>query len=100
VIERLGGGGPPLGMFGSSEYPKAEATVGHGDLLVLFTDGFTDLRNDADEYFGEERILSSVQEHRTRPLKEIASVLLNEGMSFSASPQPEDDLTLFMVRFR
>jgi hypothetical protein len=99
-LERLPGGGPPLGMFGHVEYPAGDSSVSSGDLLVLFTDGFTDLRNDTDELFGEERILRSVREHRTRPLKEIASVLLNEGMSFSARPQPEDDLTLFLVRFR
>lgn len=99
-IDRLGGGGPPLGMFGNSTYPALDAPVRSGDLLVLFTDGFTDLRNATDELFGEERILKFVREHRTRPLKEIASVLLNEGLSFSVSPQPEDDLTLFLVRFR
>jgi len=99
-LQRLPGGGPPLGMFGNVEYPAGDTVVSAGDLLVLFTDGFTDLRNETDELFGEERILGSVREHRTRPLKEIASVLLNEGMSFSVTPQPEDDLTLFLVRFR
>jgi hypothetical protein len=99
-LQRLPGGGPPLGMFGNVEYPAGDTVVSAGDLLVLFTDGFTDLRNETDELFGEERILGSVREHRTRPLKEIASVLLNEGMSFSVTPQPEDDLSLFLVRFR
>jgi sigma-B regulation protein RsbU (phosphoserine phosphatase) len=99
TVDRLGGGGPPLGMFRGSSYPASDAAVSPGDLLVLFTDGFTDIRNAADEMFGEERIVRSVTQHRTRPLKEIASVLLNEGMSFSATSQPEDDLTLFLLRF-
>jgi hypothetical protein len=38
--------------------------------------------------------------HRARPLSEIASMLLNEGLSFSATSQPEDDLTIFLLRFR
>ena len=100
AIERLAGGGPPLGMFGTTDYSSAGAAVHSGDLLVLFTDGFTDLRNASDEWFGEERILRTVQEHRNRPLKEIASLLLSEGMSFSVTPQPKDDLTLFLVSFR
>jgi serine phosphatase RsbU (regulator of sigma subunit) len=100
LVERLGGGGPPLGMFGNSTYVAAESDLGSGDLLVLFTDGLTDLRDASDELFGESRILESVRQHRTRPLKEIASVVLNEGRSFNATPQPEDDLTLFLVRFR
>ncbi|MBI4473615.1 MAG: serine/threonine-protein phosphatase [Acidobacteria bacterium] len=100
TIDRLKGGGPPLGMFGSAEYPACDTRVQPNDLLVLFTDGFTDLRNTNNEFFGEERILHFVKEHRQKPLREIASLLLNEGMSFSSTPQPEDDLTLFLVRFR
>jgi serine phosphatase RsbU (regulator of sigma subunit) len=99
TIERLKGGGPPLGMFGNSVYCAAQAEIGCGDLMVLFTDGLTDLRNASDDFFGEERILESVQRHRRQPLQEIASVLLNDGKSFSAVPQPEDDLTLFLLRF-
>src|SRR5262249_33698815 len=59
-LERLTGGGPPLGMFKNSEYPVATTEVHRGDLLVLFTDGLTDLRDSTDELFGEERILESV----------------------------------------
>jgi Stage II sporulation protein E (SpoIIE) len=100
VVERLTGGGPPLGMFKNSRYPEAETQIRSGDLLVLFTDGLTDLRDTHDELFGEERILQSACKHRDRPLKEIASSLLNDGISFSSPAQPEDDLTLFIMRFR
>jgi hypothetical protein len=100
VVERLAGGGPPLGMFRNSEYASAETKVHSGDLLVLFTDGLTDLRDGKDQLFGEDRILQSVWKHRERPLKEIASQVFAEGIRFSAPAQPEDDLTLFMMRFR
>ena len=99
-VERLSGGGPPLGMFRNSVYPAAEMPIRSGDLLLLFTDGLTDLCNSSNQVFGEEKILNVVREHRSRPLKEIASTVLNEGMSFSCATQPEDDLTLFMLRFR
>lgn len=99
-VERLSGGGPPLGMFRNSEYLAQDKEIRPGDLLLLFTDGLTDLSDSADQLFGEEKILGSVREHRSRPLKEIASAVLHEGLSFSAAPQPEDDLTLFMMRFR
>src|SRR3989449_916667 len=73
---RLSGGGPPLGMFKNSKYPTGAAKVESGDLLVLFTDGLTDLRNQSDEFFGEERILDSVASNRHAPLREIAKVVL------------------------
>jgi len=30
----------------------------------------------------------------------IAAAILQAGLNFSASPQPENDLTLLMMRFR
>jgi serine phosphatase RsbU (regulator of sigma subunit) len=87
-------------MFKHSEDPVSNASVQSGDLLVLFTDGLTDLRNAADEFFGEERIIRSAQERRRQALKDIASEVLNEGMSFSSTPHPADDLTLFLLRFQ
>jgi serine phosphatase RsbU (regulator of sigma subunit) len=98
-IARLTGGGPPLGMFENSRYPTGAAKVQTGDLMVLFTDGFTDIRNSSDELFGEERILDGVASNRNAPLKEIADALLSEGIAFSATPEPEDDLTLLLLRF-
>jgi sigma-B regulation protein RsbU (phosphoserine phosphatase) len=76
-----------------------DSAVESGDLLVLYTDGLVDLRNSQDEFFGEERIRRAVTGQRDRPLSEIASSLLAEGMAFSNAPCPEDDLTLFLVRF-
>jgi serine phosphatase RsbU (regulator of sigma subunit) len=99
-IERLKGGGPPLGMFKNSQYPAESVEVRSGDLLILFTDGLTDLRDAGDDFFGEERILQSVWRNRDLPLKEIASEVLKEGIAFSDPAPPEDDLTLFMMRFR
>jgi serine phosphatase RsbU (regulator of sigma subunit) len=98
-VEDLPGGGPPLGMFKQSSYPTYESETKSGDLLVLFTDGLVDLRDPQDEFFGQERIRRAVTDQRARPLTEIASFLLTEGMAFSAAPHPEDDLTLFLVRF-
>src|SRR5262245_51655341 len=98
-VEDLPGGGPPLGMFKQSRYPTLDSAVESGDLLVLFTDGLVDLRGPQDEFFGEERVRRAVTGQRDRPLSEIASSLLAEGMAFSDTPHPEDDLTLFLVRF-
>jgi len=99
-IERLTGGGPPLGMFKTSHYAAEKTEIRPGDLLVLFTDGLTDLRDATGQFFGEERILQSAWKHRDCPLNEIADVVLQEGINFSAASRPEDDLTLLIMRFR
>ena len=38
--------------------------LGAGDRLVLFTDGLTEARDEADEEFGEDRLLAAAVAHR------------------------------------
>jgi sigma-B regulation protein RsbU (phosphoserine phosphatase) len=97
---RLTGGGPPLGMFGSSTYIAKTAPVRAGDLLVLFTDGLIELRNEQDEFFGVERVLAAIRARRDLPLRDLAREVLGTAARFSHKSQPDDDLTLFLMRFR
>src|SRR6185436_21084417 len=62
--ERLGIGGPVLGVLPDAEYEKASISLGAGDRVVLFTDGLTEARNEADDEFGEDRLLESAIAHR------------------------------------
>jgi phosphoserine phosphatase RsbU/P len=96
----LEGGGPPLGMFQTSTYTVSSAPAKRGDLLVLFTDGLVDLRNAAEEFFGLDGILQAVLDCRHLPLSDLAKDVLACAARFSHDPQPEDDLTLFLMRFR
>jgi serine phosphatase RsbU (regulator of sigma subunit) len=97
---QLPGGGPPLGMFRDSTYQRSSDRVAPGDLLVLFTDGLVELRNPQDEFFGLEGIRRAVVRSRTLPLPELAGAVLGQAASFSESRPPDDDLTLFLMRFR
>jgi serine phosphatase RsbU (regulator of sigma subunit) len=99
-VSHLGGGGPPLGMFPTSDYVASSATVAPGDLLVLFTDGLVELANTADECFGVEGACRSALAHRHRPLPELASEILAAASVWSGRSKLEDDLTLFLMRFR
>ncbi len=96
----LTGGGPPLGMFEESSYEIESCQINSGDLLVLFTDGLVEMRNAEDHFFGREAIAQAVGQRRHLPLKQIATEVLAIATSFSHSPRPEDDLTLFLMKIR
>src|SRR4051794_5009054 len=49
AVERLGEGGPVLGVIPDADYGQAHVALGPGDRLVLFTDGLTEARDGADE---------------------------------------------------
>jgi sigma-B regulation protein RsbU (phosphoserine phosphatase) len=66
------------------------------DLLVLWTDGLVDARNDEGEPFGEQRLLASVCARRTDPPETIVAAVLEEATAFGA--HPTDDRTLLVLR--
>jgi hypothetical protein len=96
----LKGGGPPLGMFRSSQYCTRSAAMKPDDLLILFTDGLVELRNPREDFFGVDGILDSVRSGRALPLRELARDVLTSASRFTGQSQPQDDLTLFLMRFR
>lgn len=96
----LSGGGPPLGMFQNSSYALQSCRMEVGDLLLLFTDGLVELRDAQDQFFGVDGILEAVVARRTLRLKDLARDVLAKAAKFSSKPQPDDDLTLFLMRFR
>jgi sigma-B regulation protein RsbU (phosphoserine phosphatase) len=96
----LSGGGPPLGMFRATSFEPRTAAIVPGDLMVLFTDGLVELRNESDEFFGVAGIENAVTENRRAGPRELARAVLAAASDFSSSRPPDDDLTLFVMRFR
>lgn len=66
-VLRLGEGGPVLGVFPDWTYDHQTLTLNPGDRLLLFTDGVTEVRNDNDEEFGDDRLIALVKESPDAP---------------------------------
>jgi phosphoserine phosphatase RsbU/P len=95
--ERLEATAPPLGLaaVGSIQRRQVPWTIGH-DLLVLWTDGLVDARNEAGEPFGEQRLLAEVCARRTEKPEAIVRGVLEQAEAFGS--QPVDDRTLLILR--
>jgi sigma-B regulation protein RsbU (phosphoserine phosphatase) len=95
--ERLEATAPPLGLAtaGSIQRRQVPWSIDH-DLLVLWTDGLVDARNEAGEPFGEQRLLATVCERRTETPEAIVAAVLEEAEAFGS--KPIDDRTLLILR--
>jgi sigma-B regulation protein RsbU (phosphoserine phosphatase) len=95
--ERLEATAPPLGLAtaGSIQRRQVPWTI-HHDLLVLWTDGLVDARNEAGEPFGEQRLLDAVCARRTETPEAIVRAVLAEAEEFGS--KPIDDRTLLILR--
>jgi sigma-B regulation protein RsbU (phosphoserine phosphatase) len=94
--ERLSEGGPVLGVLADAEYGQAHVALAPGDRLVLFTDGLTEARSDADEEFGEARLLDAAVLHRACSAPAIQARLADAVATFTGG-RLQDDATLIVM---
>jgi len=97
-VEQLSEGGLALGTFPNSTYEERPVSLGTGDILVFYTDGVTEAKNDRDEEFGVERLLACLEESKERSAKEIINYIVECANKFASSQTEMDDLTLVVIK--
>ena len=70
--------------------------AGVGDLLLIATDGVTEVSDVAGQEFGIERHQSLLIEQHHKPLQVIAAAILDAAARWG---KQKDDQTLLIVRF-
>jgi sigma-B regulation protein RsbU (phosphoserine phosphatase) len=95
-VERLGAGGPVLGVIAGAEYEQAHVLLAPGDRLVIFTDGLTEARNADDDEFGETRLIDAAVRHRACSAPALQARLVDAVAAFTGG-RLQDDATLIVA---
>ena len=90
--------GLPIGLVPDAEYGSHETSLDPGDLLVLYSDGYTEAENPAEEQFGSERLAEACVLHRNGTLQEMALGLEGALEDFVDGTPFEDDRTIVIAR--
>ena len=99
VTNRLDKGGPVLGLLPYAQYEAATVEISDGDLLVMYSDGLVEAANDAEEEYGDARLLSLLQTHLEETPAQLRQSILNSLAAFASLDVVQDDLTFAIVRF-
>jgi serine phosphatase RsbU (regulator of sigma subunit) len=100
-FEEVGEGAPPLGTFQDARYETVQRTVAPGDLLVFYTDGLVEARNDNEQDYGDARFQKAVDRAAgSRTAREIRDAVLGDLSNFKGDQEQADDMTLVVVRLR
>lgn len=99
--ERLAhAGGPPLCVMEDYQYPTWSRTLAPGEWLCVVTDGATEAMNPKREFFGGERLKTSLGWIPEDPSPEqIIQRLRDDVRRFADGAEAPDDLTLLALRF-
>ena len=85
----------PLGVLPEQSFQTRAITVDSGDLLVLLTDGLTEVFDAKQNEMGIEPVKKVLRENAQRPLPEIFEAIRNVALKFG---KQDDDQTLLLVR--
>jgi sigma-B regulation protein RsbU (phosphoserine phosphatase) len=94
----LRGRGRFLGMWPDPPIEEQQITLEPGDVLVIYSDGITDMANVEGESFGKDRLASVVKNARIYDAERIAQQIYNVVAQHRGPAEAFDDFTLLTVR--
>lgn len=104
---RLGGLQPvqvkptyPLGVRDKARFNEVTVQLEPDDVLVYYTDGINEAHSLEGEEFGFDRLEALIVQHSGRTASEIQAALLEAYRDWVGDQEPEDDLTLVVVKAR
>jgi serine phosphatase RsbU (regulator of sigma subunit) len=97
-LERLETGDLPLGISSDLHFTCGAVTMGPQDLLVIFTDGLVEAVDDAEQEFGEPRVLDVVTSSGGAGAQGTLKNLLAAVDSFVGYARQHDDITCLLLR--
>ena len=97
-LEEMAPGAPALGINLEARYVEQSAELKPGDLLLVYSDGLTEARNDRDEFFGEKRLLNLLPRLVDLSPEKMGIRLLNAVENFIGDARRSDDLSLIILK--
>ena len=96
-VEELSIGGPVLSAVHDAQFETGQTKFSSGDVLVGYTDGLIECRNESGEEFGVERLLESIRRSAKLRADKALFSIVGAVQDFGAGTPRCDDLSLTVV---
>jgi len=104
ITEYLKDKGTALGMVRGNDYGRLVETnviqYASGDIMVLYTDGITEAKNQRGEEFDYDRLADALREVTDKKPNEIEKNITHRLYEFSGSKDINDDYTSMTIKFK
>lgn len=97
-VRRLSESGIVLGFSDGAEYRDVGITLRPGDTVVLYSDGVTDATADDESPFGDERLVSLIEESAGESARGMIGRIVEAVSDHARGHEQFDDLTLVVCR--
>ena len=98
AVRTLTATGPALGLIEAGTFGSHSVTLKPGTMLVTYTDGVSEARNDSDDEFGDDRLVTLLNGCREQDAAAVCATILSAVRAFRGSRQDQDDVTVMVVK--
>ncbi|MCK4778073.1 MAG: serine/threonine-protein phosphatase, partial [Actinomycetia bacterium] len=98
-ISEINPAGPPLGILKNPNFKKTIITPSKNDILLIYSDGITEARNQNFSDFGEEKLKDIIMEYSYKNAHQLSRIITDKIFSFTKSIEIFDDMTLLVMKW-
>jgi sigma-B regulation protein RsbU (phosphoserine phosphatase) len=91
--------GRPAGLMLFNPIERETFALELGDTFVLFSDGVSEAMNPAEDFYGEDRLLSVLAATSGATLPEIVTSVMADVRAFADGAKQNDDITVLAARY-
>jgi sigma-B regulation protein RsbU (phosphoserine phosphatase) len=91
-------GGPVMGVTAKAEFEEQALFLHPGDMIVLYTDGVTEVFDLDGKEFGADGLVAVVKQHRQKSAREIKDAVYAAVREFATPDHTWDDFTVMIVK--
>ena len=97
-IHELEHGTTALGIMEKASFKEQQIDLKKGDMLLVYTDGITEARNEKGEFFGEERLRALIPTSEKYSSEKFGNYILSHVEKFVGEAPANDDLSLLILK--
>jgi sigma-B regulation protein RsbU (phosphoserine phosphatase) len=99
-FRELGKGGVVLGLFNDETYEEEHTHLHTGDILIMYTDGIVETKNDDGVLYGEDRLRDIIKANTMASSQELMKAILESVEQFRNGARQRDDMTILVFKTR
>ncbi len=91
-------GGPPVGLLPIATYEESSVEMQPGDLLLVYSDGFSEAMDLRLNEYGEDRLHEFAANHRTVSADTLLRKIIADVQEFVGEAPQTDDMTMIVLQ--
>lgn len=97
-VDQLDRGSAAIGLMADAKFEEQTAHLEVGDLMVIYSDGVTEARNEIGRFFTEDRLIDLIRRLRSLSAQQAGERILEAVQLFEQGARASDDLSIILLK--